>query len=164
MLDIPSISAIIAAAGVLVGVVLTVQELRHLAKSRRTDSFWSVFSSFNSKEYLEAWAKVYSLKFKDYNDFKNKYGIITVENPTSVALSMVANLFEGAAYLLRNGLIEFDVVREFPVSPTWEKMRPIAEGAREELGWSGLWGGFEQLAQEMKKRQQQLQQKGVKSG
>jgi hypothetical protein len=43
-------------------------------------------------------------------------------------------------------------------------MRPIAEGAREELGWSGLWGGFEQLAQEMKKRQQQLQQKGVKSG
>ena len=159
MLDIPSISAIIAAAGVLVGVVLTVQELRHLAKSRRTDSFWSVFSSFNSKEYLEAWTKVYSLEFKDYNDFQNKYGVMTFDNPASVALSMVANLFEGAAYLIRNGLIEYDVVTEFPVIPTWEKMRPIAEGARKTLGWSGLWGGFEQLAQEMKKREQQLASK-----
>jgi hypothetical protein len=52
--DIPSISAIIAAIGVLVGVILTVLELRHLAKSRRIDSYWRILSTFNSKEYLEA--------------------------------------------------------------------------------------------------------------
>ena len=151
--DVTSISAIVAAAGVIIGVVLAVQELRHMAKSRRTESFWRVFSSFNSREYLEAWTKVYSLEFKDYNDFKNKYGIFTFDNPTSVALSIVGNLFEGAEYLIRNGLMGYDVVGEFPVSLTWEKMKPIAEGARKELSMSGMWSGFERLAQEMKKRQ-----------
>jgi hypothetical protein len=37
-LDIPSISAIIAATGVLVGVAIAVVELRHLVRQRRTDS------------------------------------------------------------------------------------------------------------------------------
>ena len=163
MLDIPSISAIVAALGVLVGVVLTVQELNHLAKSRRTDSFWRVFSSFNNKEFLEAWTKVMSLEFKDYKDFQSKYGVMTLDNPAVVALSIVGNLFEGAEYLLRNGLIGYDVVGQFPVNITWEKMKPLAEGARE-LGWSGLWTGFEQLAQDMKKRQQKLQQRRSTNG
>jgi hypothetical protein len=115
MVDITEISAIVAAAGVIVGVVLAVQELRHMAKSRTTEAFWRVFSSFNSKEYLEAWTKVVSLEFKDFNDFKSKYGVMTIDNPISVALSIVGNLFEGADYLIRNGLIGYDVVEEFPV-------------------------------------------------
>jgi hypothetical protein len=158
--DVTSISAMVAAAGVIVGVVLAVQELNHMAKSRRTESFWRVFSSFNSKEYLEAWSKVCSLEFKDFNDFKSKYGVTTFENPTGVAMSIVGNLFEGADYLVRNGLIGYDVVNEFPVIFTWEKMKVLAEGARKELGLPGLWGGFERLAQEMK----QKQQGGVRNG
>jgi hypothetical protein len=86
-----------------------------MAKSRTTEAFWRVFSSFNSKEYLEAWTKVVSLEFKDFNDFKSKYGVMTIDNPISVALSIVGNLFEGADYLIRNGLIGYDVVEEFPV-------------------------------------------------
>ncbi|MGB8779358.1 MAG: hypothetical protein WCD81_01770 [Candidatus Bathyarchaeia archaeon] len=74
MVDITEISAIVAAAGVLVGVILTVLELRHLARSRRTDSYWRIMSSFNSKEYLEALQKVLSLEFEDYDDFTRKYG------------------------------------------------------------------------------------------
>jgi len=35
MLDIPSISAVVAAAGVIIGVVLTVIELRNLVKQRQ---------------------------------------------------------------------------------------------------------------------------------
>jgi hypothetical protein len=129
-LDIPSISAIVAAVGVLVGVALTVLELGHMAKSRRTESFWRVFSSFNSKEYLEAWAKVCSLEFKDIKDFQNKYGVMTLDNPTVVALSIVGNSFEGAEYLFRNGLMGWDAVRQFPASYTWEKVRPLVEGYR----------------------------------
>ena len=37
MVDITEISAIVAAAGVLVGVVFTVMELRNLVKQRQTD-------------------------------------------------------------------------------------------------------------------------------
>ena len=37
MLDIPSISAIVAAIGVIIGVVFTVLEPRNLVKTRQTD-------------------------------------------------------------------------------------------------------------------------------
>jgi hypothetical protein len=38
MVDITEISAIVVAAGVLIGVVLAVQELRHLVRQRRESS------------------------------------------------------------------------------------------------------------------------------
>jgi hypothetical protein len=153
--DVTSISAIVAAAGVMIGVVLAVQELRHMAKSRRTESFWMVFSSFNSKEYLEAWAKVCSLEFKDVKDFQNKYGVMTFDNPIVVALSIVGNLFEGVEYLFQNGLIGWDAITQFPAGYTYEKVRPLVEGYRKmRPEWQGLWVGFERLAQELKKREQ----------
>ncbi len=37
MLDIPSISAVVAATGVIVGVILTIVKLRNLVKQRQTD-------------------------------------------------------------------------------------------------------------------------------
>jgi hypothetical protein len=146
--DIPSISAIVAAIGVLIGVILTVLELRHLAKSRRIDSYWRILSTFNSKEYLEALMKVYSLEFKDYDDFNRKYGdFLSGKSEMAVPLGMVCDLFQGAGFLFRNGLIEYDIVRQFPVIPTWEKVKAIAAGA-------SLWKDFEYLNNELKKREQ----------
>jgi len=154
MLDIPSVSAIVAAAGVLVGVAITVLELRSLGKSRRTDVLWRLFSSFNTKEYLEAWTKVYNLEFKDYSDFTEKYGQPFSGTPVSIAGSMVGNLFEGAGILLHRGLIEFDLVNILPVSMTWEKMKTIAEGARKQYNAPLLYEYFEYLYNETKKREQ----------
>jgi len=45
MLDIPSISAIVAAVGVIVGFVFTVLELRNLVKARQTDPAMSSLPS-----------------------------------------------------------------------------------------------------------------------
>ena len=164
MLDIPSISAIVAAVGVLIGVILTVLELRHLAKSRRTDSYWRILSTFNSKEYLEALMKVYSLEFKDYEDFNRKYGdFLSGKSEMAVPLGMVCDLFQGAGFLFHNGLMEYDIVRQFPVRLTWEKVKAIAEGARKQPEFSSLWTDFEYLNNELKKREQ-LQQRGVSSG
>jgi hypothetical protein len=160
MLDIPSISAIVAVAGVLVGVALTVLELRDFVKTRRTDMLWRLLSSFNSKEYLEAYLKTVNLEFKDYNDFSKKYGSGFSETPVQVALSMVCNLFEGAGTLLYRRLIDFETVAlVIPVSYTWEKVKPIADGMRKELNLPDLWTGFEYLYNEMKKREQQLASK-----
>jgi hypothetical protein len=50
MLDIPSISAIVAAAGVLVGVVIAVIELRNLVKQRQSDLVMRLYSDWGSEE------------------------------------------------------------------------------------------------------------------
>jgi len=152
LVDITEISAVVAAAGVLVGVIYYIVDMRHQSRSRRTDSFWRILSTFNSKEYLEAIMTVFSLDFRDYDDFTSKYGdLLSGKCTVGVPISMVGNLFEGAGFLFHNGLMEYDTVNQFPVIFTWEKMKVIAEGARK-AGFSGMWVEFEYLYNEMKKR------------
>ena len=159
MLDIPSISAIAAAIGVIVGVILTYLEVRNLVRARQTDVIWRNYLSFNSKEFLEAYLKVYNLEFEDYNDFVKKYGLPFADNPVAVALSMVGNLFEGAGELLHKGLADYETVSNIPTGMMWKKMRPIVEGARKQYKFPALWDHFEYLYNEMKKREQQLASK-----
>jgi len=160
MLDIPSISAIVAAVGVLLGVILTYLEVRHLVKARRTEIIWKNHSSFNSKEFLEALLKVTNLEFKDYNDFVEKYGLPLAESPVAVALCMVANMFEGAGNLIHQGLADYETVSDIPVNMVWEKIKPIAEGARKQYNFPSLWTDFENLYNKLKIREQ----KGVENG
>ena len=164
-LDSPSISAIVAAVGVLVGVVIAVVELRHLVRQRRTDSYWRIVSTFNTREYLEAIFEVWSLDYRDYDDFTSKYGTpLSRKNSTWVSISMVCDLFEAAAYLYRNGLLEYDTVLQIPLTPTWEKVKTLAEGARKQLGLGGMWNDFEWLCNQMQMKRQKIQQEGVSYG
>jgi len=50
VVDITEISAIVAAAGVLVGVVFTVLQLRDLVKTRQSDLLMRMHLAFSSKE------------------------------------------------------------------------------------------------------------------
>jgi len=153
MLDIPSISAIVAAVGVLVGVVIAVLELRNIVKARQTDVLWRILQSFNSKEGLEAWTKVFNLEFRDYNEFVKKHGQPFSEGPVAIAIGMVGNLFEGTGILLNKRLIDFDLVyRTLPVGITWEKMKLIVEGARKQYNMPAYYEWFEYLYNEMQKK------------
>ncbi len=156
MLDIPSISAIVAAIGVIVGVVFTYSEVGNLVKERRTDVSWRIYQSFCSKEFLEATYKVWNLEFEDYNDFVKKYGLPFAESTVAVALALVGNLYEGAGELLHRGLADYESVSNIPTSMMWEKMKLVIEGTREQYNFPGLWTNFEYLYNELKKREQQL--------
>jgi hypothetical protein len=156
VVDITEISAIAAAMGVIVGVVLTYLEVRNLVRARQTDAFWRVYQSFNSKEFLEAMYKVFNLEFEGYNDFLKKYGPPFAESSVAVALGTVGNLYEGAGELLYRGLADYESVSNIPTSMTWEKMKPIVEGARKQYNFPSLFNKFEYLYNEGKKREQQL--------
>ena len=156
MVDITEISAMVAAVGVLVGVVLTVLELRHLRKQRQTDLLMRLYSVFSMDDFLEALLKVMNLKFEDYRDFVTKYGSIQSESPINVAIFKLANYFDGAGILLHKGLIDVSMASDFMVPATvtcWNKMKPIIEGLRQETG-SKYFSWFEYLYNEMKKREQ----------
>jgi hypothetical protein len=160
MVDIQTISIAIASASVVAGVIYYSVQIRHQTKARRTEIIWKNYQSFNSKEFLEAMFKVWNLEFVDYNDFVKKYGPPWSENPVSVALALVGNMFEGAGELLHKGLADYETVSNIPTGITWEKIKPIAEGARKQYNFPHLWIEFEYLYNEMKKREQA----GVKNG
>lgn len=154
MVDIQTVSIVIASASVVAGVVYYSLQLRHQTKSRKTDAFWRVHQSFNSKEFLEASFKVWNLQFEDYDDFLKKYGPPFAESSVAVALGIVGNLYEGAGELLYRGLTDYKTISNIPTSLMWKKMEPIVEGARKQYNFPSLWNKFEYLHNESKKREQ----------
>ena len=152
MLDIPSISAIVAAIGVTVGVTLAYLEVRTLVKQRQTDLVIRLYSTMGSREFQEAWDRFMKGEIKDLDDFERKYSVEGYE---------IGIFFEGVGVLLHRKLIDIGLVDDLfssPVKMTWEKMKPLAEATRKRLNRPQMGEYFEYLYNELQKREQRLQQ------
>jgi hypothetical protein len=158
MLDIPSISGIVAAVGVIVGVVFASLQLQDLAKSRRTDLIMRLYSAFGGKEFQDAWVETMRLEFKDYDDYLKKYGG-TAEKPVYTSVNMVASFFEGIGILLHTKLVDIALVDDLFSSDiviTWRKMKPLVEGWRKHFTRPQISEYFEYLYDEMQRREQEI--------
>ena len=164
MIDIlllQTVSIAIASAGVFLAAIYYILQIRHQTRMRQTDILWRIYSSFNTRETREAGIKLQSLEFRDYNDYVKKYGQFFSENPVGMALGTVGNLYEGIGILLHRQLIDLELASEFlPVSMTWEKIKSVIEGARQQYNMPKLYEWFEYLYNEVKKREQ----RGIKNG
>jgi len=101
MLDIPAISAIVAAAGVIVGVVFTALQLRDLVKTRQTDLAMSLYQHFGTKEFMSSWWQVATREEKDYNEYVKKYG--------GIELLQVSVFLEGIGIMLHRKLMDINM-------------------------------------------------------
>jgi len=150
-LDIPSITGIVAAIGVIAGVVFTVLELRNMTKARQADLVLRLYTTFGSEEFQEGWTKFMRDDYKDYNDFVKKY------SPRSRPAPEPTFLFEALGVLLKRNLIEIGLVDDLFTGPSkwfWEKLKPIAEDTRKQRNYPQYAEHIEYLYNEMKKREQ----------
>lgn len=159
MVDISTISIVVASAGVLVAAIYYVLQLRHQNRMRQTDLIMRLYLFYSSKEYQEAVARHLAADFKDYDDFVRKYGAIPTKSldPSEVQISfqMVSTFFEGVGALLSEKLLDIRVVQKlFAVEQYWEKTKPLVGELRRQLS-PQLWEWFEYLYNEVKKREQQ---------
>ena len=147
VVDITEMSAIVAAAGVLVGVVFAVLQLRDLVKTRQTDLVMRLYSSYGSSEFQEAFWKVMSREYKDFNDYGKQYGWAeTVE---------IGTFFEGIGILLKRKLANIQLIDDLfttPIKMSWEKMKPYVDDSRKHWNSPEAYEWFEYLYNEMKKR------------
>ena len=160
MVGITEISAILAAAGVLVGVVYYILTLRHQNRMRQTDLVMRLYSTFGSRDFQEAWVETLQMEFKDYKDYLEKYGAAS-KKPAFVSVNIVGDFFEGLGIMLRRNLIDIALVDDLfstDIVVTWHKMKPLAEGWRKHFNRPQMSEWFEYLYNEMKKREQKLQQ------
>ena len=156
MVDIIEISAVVAAAGVLVGVIYYILDIRNQAMMRKTELVTKLYSTFQSKEFAEATLKVWNLEFKDFDDFVKRYGPWYSETEVYKAFRMVCLFFNGIGILLMWKFVDIEmVVKLFHVSAktTWEKVKPLVEGGRKQTN-TLLFDEFEYLYNEVKKREQ----------
>jgi hypothetical protein len=161
MVDIPTLSIVIASASVVAGVIYYSLQIRHQSvqiqhqtKTRQTDLLVRLFSTMLSKDWVEAWEKVRDREVLDYDEYKEKYGFVEVNE--------VYLFFDQLGRLLQKGLIDLDLLplETGQISFMYEKLKPIFERSKKKYDEPRLGCGFEYLYNEVKKRQQ----KGVTNG
>ena len=111
MVDIQTVSIVIASASVVAGVVYYALQLRHQArarqdmvKTRQADLLMRSYSTYGSKEFQEALWTVHKLEFEDYNGYLKKYGSTASVTPANRAIWTVSWFFNGIGLLLHSRL------------------------------------------------------------
>lgn len=156
MLDISlvsAVSAVVAAIGVLVGVVFTVLELRNLVKARQTDLAVRLYQHFGTKEFMNSWWQITAREEKDYKEYVKKYG--------GADLLQVGVFFEGIGILLHRKLMDINMAGDLfseSIKLIWEKNESILKEMVEQRNIPEAWQWFEYLYNEMQKREQRLHQ------
>jgi hypothetical protein len=140
MIDLPSISAIVVAVSVVVGLLFTMMELRHMAQTRRTEIILHVYERFGSKEMVEAMNSVGRLRLE------KSEAILPREQLTKVM--QVAVALEGLGVLLDQKLIDIGLLDSLfgPTLDTlWEPLKPLVYGMRSQLKQPYFFSHFEML-------------------
>jgi hypothetical protein len=158
MVDVQTISVALASAGVLAASIYYIWQIRHQTKLRQTDIIVRLFSTYMSDEFRDALAKVWNLKFENYEDYVKKYGFMwTSEDPVPKTVSKVCVFFNGIGVLVRRGLVDVDIVDDLlGTERTWQRLKPIIEGIKKQHNWPEYFKDFEYLYNEVKKRDQKL--------
>jgi hypothetical protein len=159
MVDIQTVSIVIASAGVLIGVAYYILDMRHQNKMRRTDLVLRLASVTDTSEYMDAFAKVGSLQVKDYEDYVKQYGPLDA-SPMHKAFVKVIGFYGLLGQLLKRKLIEidliYDVVGTSYTPAFYERVKPIIIGVRKELNEPAAMIEFQYLVDELKKKEPQL--------
>jgi hypothetical protein len=168
MVGIQEVSIAVASASVVAGVIYYSLMIRHQSlqtqhqnKIRETELLIRInpWLNVSGSELQQAFSRILSLEFTDFEDFVRRYGSMLLIKPEQEAFFTVANYFDGLGILIRKGLVDADLVYEVwtgdPVN-FWEKVKPIVEAIRKDVGYPFL-ENAEYLYNEMKKRRQKLQ-------
>lgn len=141
MVDIPTISVVVAAVSVVVGVIVTMIQLRHMAKTRRTEVVMRLYEQFQSMEMLEAVERSSNLsKFENLDQFQKEYGLLDVER--------IAAFFEGIGALLEQHMININLLDDLlgpSMEGVWKSTKPVIYAMRERFGNPYLFWHFEYL-------------------
>ena len=169
MVDIQTISIVIASASVVAGVIyysLMIRhqnlQIQHQNKIRETELLIRIHPWLNlsSKELQQAIRRILSLEFKDAEDFVKRYGDMNMIKPEQEAFMSAVNYFDALGVLVRRELVDADLVYECwtgDIARVWEKIKPIVEAIRKDVGYPFL-ENAEYFYNEMKKRGQKLKQ------
>jgi hypothetical protein len=165
VVDVQTVSIVIASASVVVGVVYYALQLRHQAKTRQdivkarhADLLMRLYSTYGNKEFQEALWTVHNLEFEDYNGYLEKYGSTASVTPANRAIWTVSWFFNGMGLLLHSRIVDIDQVDDlfgYAVIWMWEKVKPIIiEGYRPQPKMQKSMQWFEYLYNEVKKGEQ----------
>lgn len=158
-LDTTSISAMVAAAGVLVGVTISIMELRNIVRARQGELFLDLYDHYNDPEFVKRYSDVlYNWSWKNYEDWRKKCSP-EANMETYSSWASVGNYFKGVGVLVDEKMIDIRLVEKLMGEPFlryWEKCEPVIKEFRKDYGFKKAWESAEYLYNTLKAREQQL--------
>ncbi len=148
VLGVTEISAIVAAAGVLVGVAYYILDMRNQSRMRMMDFIMRMPSSFIKRDIFETLATVQETEYRNWDEFEEKCGI---------EARQVSGWCEDLGLLVKRKVVDSNLVAErYDVTSFYEKLRPwIEESRRRANNDPHLYEWFEYLYNETKRKEQQ---------
>jgi hypothetical protein len=165
MVDIQTVSIAIASASVVAGVIYYAIQVRHQTKLRETDLMMRIWLIMSGKQFQKDYHTVFNCEYNDYDDFVKRYSApldetTEQEQDLKQAFGKLSGFGDLLGSLLKRKIADADFMFEmYPALGLWEKVKPIVEGVRKEIPW--YCKDFEYYYNEMKKREQKLQQSKV---
>ena len=151
MVAIVEVSAIIAAAGVLAGVVYHIHDVRRQTEIRTIDLALRLDAIWESKDFVEWWVTFQERDPKEYDT-------VTKENQRKwIPEKQILGFYVTLSFLLRKKLVDLETCSLFPILYSWEKLHFYVERARRDL--PSAYEEVDYLVNEMKKIEQQLASK-----
>lgn len=157
-LDPQTLSIVIAASSVIIGVIFSVASIlmstRNAAKSRQASIFLEFLSVVSEKEFFDDFQQILGKwEWEDAKDFASKYGPVT--NPTDYnTFVRIVTQFDSMGTLVRNKLTDILFMPRgiaIMVTSFWERFRPIASDLEVIWGNADVFGEIEYLYNEIKK-------------
>ncbi len=157
MVDIQTVSIVIASASIAAAAIYYVMQIRHQTRSRDTELVTRLYSTFTRKEFQQELQQIidHFQSGMSYSEFMKKYGAMVPETGL---------FFEELGVLLHRKLIDISLVDDLFsgfIIRFWEASKPVAEEARKQLAYPQYGEWVEYLYNEMKKRERKLQQSKI---
>jgi len=129
---------------------LTLQGRRE-EKNKKIQLSNTMLQTLYREETTRSCGELLNYSWTDMQDFLSKYD--STVNPESFAKRMsVFNIFESLGYLLRNGLIDMELIYVnggMTSISLWAKFKPVMEEYRKIAYGSDMFSNFEYFAEEM---------------
>jgi len=157
VLDIPTISVVVASVSVVVSAVYFMLDTRHQRTIRKTESIikLSPWFSIGAREIQEAIGDVCSMEYVDYADYLSKYD----GKHEQMSLRLLGNFFEGVGLLANMKLVDMEIVYNFwgdLAESIWDDNQKVITGMRKDIGTPYTFQYWELLVNEIKKRNNAL--------
>ena len=161
MVDVQTISIAVASASVVAGVVYYALQIRHQNTMRHLDLFMRFYSTWGSEDMLNAHRRFMVLKVESYDSFVKEHGSVTEPSPINTDIDLVGWFFNLVGFLVKEKIVQIKQIDEllgYWVIKDWETIKPLVSGWRKQYDIPESYRWFEYLYNEMKKREQKLQQ------
>ena len=156
MSEIQTYSIVVASAGVFMATVYYILQIRHQDRMRHLDLFMRLYSTWGSRDMLDAHRRFFGLKIEDYDELIKKHGPLSESSQLYTDIDQIGWFFNLMGFLVREKIVHIKLVDEllgYWVITNWENIyRTMIYGARKQYDIPESYQWFEYLYNELKKR------------